>query len=62
MGEGGTLALAGGAMRGFQAGRLTVSLDGKPQQATDPDSGLAESAANVAALYADLRDDIAHGT
>lgn len=62
IGEGGTLALEGGAMRGFQAGQLTLSLNGKPEEAMDSVSGLAEGAVNVAAMYASLRDDIAQGT
>ncbi len=62
VGESGVLALAGGAMRGFQAGRLTLSLNGSPDESGAADSGLAEGAANVAAIYASLRDDIARGT
>lgn len=61
IGTGGTLTLLGGAMRGFQAGRLTLSLDGNAE-ATDATGDLAEGAANVAGLYADLRDDIERGT
>jgi predicted dehydrogenase len=62
IGAGGTLTLEGGAMRGFQAGRLSLSLNGKPDEAKTTGSGLAEGAANVAAIYANLRDDIAQGT
>lgn len=62
VGERGILRLEGGAMRGFQAGRLTLKLDGVPQDIRMTDPGLAEGAANVAAVYASLRDDIARGT
>jgi hypothetical protein len=46
-------------MRGFQSGRLTLSLRGKVQ---DVDEGevavMPAEAANVAAMYAALRNDI----
>ncbi len=57
----GTLVLDGGAMRGFQAGRLALSLNGKAE-AVDAPAGLAEGATNVANVYAQLRDDIERGT
>ena len=62
VGEGGALTLEGGAMRGFQAGRLFLSLNGKPDEPRDTGANLAEGATNVAAIYAGLRDDIAQGT
>ena len=62
VGDRGTLALDGGAMRGFQAGLLKLSLNGVPDDATATGSDLSESAANVAGIYATLRDDIAQGT
>ena len=50
-------------MRGFQAGRLHLGLNGEPQAVDEGESaGMPEGAANVAAVYAALRDDIAHGT
>jgi predicted dehydrogenase len=62
-GETGVLTLEGGAMRGFQAGRLHLVLDGEPQAVDEGESaGMPDGAANVAAVYAALRDDISHGT
>jgi predicted dehydrogenase len=62
-GERGTLSLDGGAPRGFQSGRLRLSLDGK-EQAIDEGklARLPEEAVNVAAIYAALRDDILNQT
>lgn len=62
VGEGGVLALEGGAMRGFQAGGLVLSIDGKPDEPGGLAPDLPEGAVNVAAIYATLRDDIAQGT
>lgn len=62
VGDGGILRLDGGAPRGFQAGTLALSLNGTPDEAVAAGTGLAEGAANVAGLYAGLRDDIAGGT
>lgn len=62
VGESGTLMLEGGALRGFQAGRLTLSLNGAPDDPSDTSPELTEGATNVAAIYANLRDDIARGT
>ncbi len=57
------LVLEGGAPRGFQSGRLRLLLDGQLQQVDEgEDAGMSEGAANVAAVYAALRDDIANGT
>ena len=63
IGSGGVLALAGGAARGFQAGRLRLSLDGQEQAVADAETtALPDAAANVAEVYAALRDDIGAGT
>ncbi|MEH2141411.1 Gfo/Idh/MocA family protein [Nostoc sp.] len=63
VGEEGVLALDGGAPRGFQSGRLRLWLNGEPQHVDDGETGLMpDTAANVAGLYAVLRDDIALGT
>ena len=62
-GEDGDLVLEGGAMRGFQSGKLTLSLHGKPQQVKEGEiAGLPAEAANVAATYAALRNDILSGS
>ncbi len=62
VGDRGVLTLEGGAMRGFQAGRLSLSMNGQPDDTGSTGSDLAEGATNVAAIYASLRDDIARGT
>jgi hypothetical protein len=47
----------------FQSGRLRLSLDGEPQNVDQGESGpMPDTAANVAGIYAVLRDDIAQGT
>jgi predicted dehydrogenase len=62
-GEHGELVVAGGAMRGFQSGRLTLSLLGKPQLLDEGElTSMPAEAANVAAMYATLRDDVFSGT
>ncbi len=62
-GENGELVLEGGAMRGFQSGKLSLSLHGKLQQVDEGEvAGLPAEAANVAAMYAALRNDIVSGT
>lgn len=63
VGEAGGLLLDGGAPRGFQSGRLRLSLNGEPQAVDEGETAsMPDSAANVAAIYAALRDDIARGT
>lgn len=63
VGENGVLRLEGGAARGFQSGRLTLLLDGVPQRVDEGELALLpDAAANVAGVYAALRDDIADGT
>jgi predicted dehydrogenase len=63
MGEHGDLIVEGGAVRGFQSGRLTLSLFGKPQFLDEGELALMPvEAVNVAAIYAGLRSDITSGT
>jgi len=63
VGETGTLRLDGGAPRGFQSGRLTLSRDGQPQRVDEGElAALPDAAANVAGVYAALRDDILNAT
>ncbi len=62
-GERQSLTLVGGAAVGFQAGRLELLLDGKRQAVDEGElAGMPEAAANVGAVYAALRDDIAGNT
>jgi hypothetical protein len=62
-GEHGNLVVEGGAMRGFQSGRLKLSLAGKPHLVDEGEvAAMAAEAANVAAMYAALRNDIISGT
>ncbi len=59
-GEEGSMALDGGAAVGFQAGRLALWVNGERQSVDEGElAALPEAAANVAAMYAALRDDIA---
>lgn len=63
VGETGMLVLAGGAARGFQAGRIALTLNGKDQAVEEGElTDLPDTAFNVAAVYAALRDDIADNT
>ena len=63
VGETGTLRLDGGAPRGFQSGRLTLSLNGRPQPVDEGElATMPDAAANVAGVYAALRDDILNAT
>ncbi len=62
-GETGILTLQGGAPRGFQSGRLRLLLNGEPQAEDEGElAALPDTALNVAATYAKLRDDIAADT
>ena len=61
-GEAGSLLLTGGAMRGFQAGRLSLSVNGTPDGTAQGPGDLSDGATNVAGIYAALRDDIAADT
>ncbi len=63
VGEKGALRLDGGAPRGAQSGRLTLSLDGGLEQVDEGELiAMPDAAANVAGVYANLRDDIANGS
>ena len=63
VGESGSLSLQGGAERGFQSGRLDLSLNGEKQHLDEGEmAGMPDSAANVAGMYAELRDDIRNGS
>ncbi len=63
VGAKGTLRLDGGAPRGLQSGRLRLSLDGAAQHVDEGElAAMPDAAANVAGVYAALRDDIADGT
>ena len=62
-GENGVLALHGGALRGFQSGLMTLTIDGEEQSVGSGElAGLPDAAINVGGVYAMLRDDIVHGT
>ena len=63
VGDTGHLVLRGGAPRGFQSGRLALSLNGRPQQTDEGELASApDTAANVGGVYAALRDDVLNGT
>jgi predicted dehydrogenase len=58
-GEDGVITLTGGAPRGFQAGLLTLGVNGEPIGVDGGETGrLRDSVVNVAGVYATLRDDI----
>jgi predicted dehydrogenase len=62
-GEKGTLVLSGGAPRGFQSGRLNLSIDGNHEPVDAGETApMPDAAVNVAGLYACFRDDINRGT
>lgn len=62
VGEDGGLALDTAAPRGFQSGRLSLSVNGEPQSVDAGElAGMPDAAMNVAGLYAALREDIASG-
>ena len=62
-GEDGKLLLEGGAPRGFQSGRLRLLLKGEAQIVNEGEvAAMPNAAANVAGVYAALRDDVLHGT
>ena len=62
-GEDGDLVPEGGAMRGFQSGKLTLSLRGELQHVDAGEvAAMPTEAANVAAMYAALRTDIVSET
>jgi len=63
VGTEGVLTLEGGSARGFQAGRLRLFLNGEPQRVDEGETAsMPDESANVAAVYAALREDILHGT
>jgi predicted dehydrogenase len=63
VGDKGVLVLQGGAPRGFQSGRLKLFLNGEPQHVDEGEiASMPDEAANVASMYAALRDDILHAT
>lgn len=62
IGKTGVLALEGGAPRGVQSGVLRLRLNGTEQPVDATPVSKPETAANVAGLYAALRDDINNGT
>ncbi|MGX7709425.1 Gfo/Idh/MocA family protein [Methylobacterium sp. Gmos1] len=63
LGSIGSLALTGGAPRGFQSGRLALALNGRPVEVAEGlRADLPDPAVNVAHLYAALRDDIRDGS
>ena len=61
VGSDGELLLTGGHPYGFQAGRLTVSLNGERQHVDEPPDTLPAAAVNVAAMYRALARDISCG-
>lgn len=62
-GEQGSVALEGGATRGFQSGRLRLTVNDEPQVVDEGEAAsLPDTAANVASMYAALRDDISAGS
>lgn len=63
IGDGGSIVLDGGAARGFQSGRLRLLLNDEEQRVDEGElAGLPDAAANVAGVYAALRDDILNAT
>ena len=62
VGDRGVVVLQGAALRGFQSGRLSVSLNGIPHHIDDGElADLPDAAFNVGAMYARLRDNVARG-
>ena len=58
-GENGTMTLEGGAAVGFQAGRLSLAVNGTPELIEEGElAALPDYAVNVGAMYLALRDDI----
>ena len=53
--------MAGGDPYGFQAGRLTLTLNGQRQCVDDPADTLPAAAVNLAAMYGALARDISRG-
>ena len=62
-GDDGVLTLDGGGARGFQAGILALSLNGKALRVDDGElAAMPDTGVSVAGMYAALRDDILRGT
>jgi predicted dehydrogenase len=61
VGTGGRILVAGGHPNGFQAGRLTLSLNGERQPVAAPPDTLPAAAVNLAAMYSTLARDISSG-
>ncbi len=61
VGSHGELLLAGGEPYGFQAGRLTLTLNGQRRCVDDPADTLPAAAVNLAAMYGALARDICRG-
>jgi predicted dehydrogenase len=62
VGERGTISLDGGAPRGLQSGRIGLLIDGERIAVNEGAvADLPDAAANVAGLYAQLRDDVRDG-
>ena len=61
IGTDGALELAGGHPAGFQAGRLTLSLNGQRQPVDEPPDTLPTTAVNVAGMYGALARDVSSG-
>jgi predicted dehydrogenase len=61
VGTDGRLLLTGGHPYGFQAGRLTLSLNGGRQRIDGPPDTLPAAAVNVSAMYRALACDIVSG-
>jgi predicted dehydrogenase len=62
VGEAGRLRLAAAAPRGFQSGRLSLTMNGEPESVDEGElAGLPDEAVNVGAIYAALRDDVRQG-
>ena len=59
----GMLTIRGGAMRGVQSGRLQLLIDDESQKIDEgPLASMPDAAANVAGIYAMLREDILNDT
>src|SRR6476659_10547610 len=61
VGTEGRILLAGGHPNGFQAGRLTLSLNDESQQVDEPPDTLPAAEVDVAAMYRALARDISSG-
>ncbi len=61
VGTEGRILLTGGHPNGFQAGPLTVSLNGERERVDEPPDTLPAAAVNVAAMYRALARDISSG-